>query len=116
MDDLAVLGSGERQVQEMAQEIRGWLHLPPGSRWEKQILGLARLEIKCRRLHEWLGSMPLEEQKAVSEAGAALSPLEIWWAAEAAAVRVREALGLTPASEHNRPQPEDGNAAANLLD
>ena len=57
----------------------------------------AKLEARARLLDDWLAGMTPEEMTTPRKAGGS-SPVEIWLAAERAASRARERLGLDPAS------------------
>jgi hypothetical protein len=57
----------------------------------------ARIEARTVLLSDWLAGMTPEEMTLPRKAGGS-SPVEIWLAAERAASRARERLGLDPAS------------------
>lgn len=95
----------DRQVVPLAQEIverfTGSGYCPDYLRTMPQftpaVQAWAKLEARARLLGEWLSGMTPDEMTTPRKAGGS-SPVEIWLAAERAASRARERLGLDPAS------------------
>jgi hypothetical protein len=70
------------------------LHMP---QFAAQVQSWSRLEAKVKLLHNYLETMTAEDQITPRKAGGE-TPMSVYLAAERAAERARDKLGLTPAS------------------
>jgi hypothetical protein len=71
-----------------------YLHWP---QFAHQVMAWSRFEAKAKLFHDYLETLSAEEQMTPRKAGGE-SPASQWLAAERAAERARDKLGLTPAA------------------
>lgn len=91
---------GLELAERISSELLAGAEVPEYLLWPQfraQVEWWAKIEAKAALLASWLDTLDLDEQVTPKKAGGE-SPMSVWLAAERAAERARDKLGLTPAS------------------